>query len=164
MKKVMIAFMMVCVVNFTLFAGDTLSGIVKSVIDGNTIEIEGDNNEIHTIQLTGIDSPEPGQEYGDQAKAYLEKLVLQKSVVISLTGKDRWGNQLATVIIDGNRDIRHDLLKVGLAWTAERNPLPELEAIKELARKDAKGLWKQDNPTPPWIYRRQQTMMQVKGS
>jgi micrococcal nuclease len=84
-------------------------------------------------------------------------------VEINVVGKDRWGNQQATVIMNG-LDIRMELLKEGLAWTAERNPLPELESVKELARKSTKGLWKQDNPTPPWTYRRQQTMMQVKGS
>jgi len=163
MKKVMF-FLLVGVAHFTLLAGDTLSGKVKSVIDGNTLEIVGENNEIHTIHLAGIDCPELNQEYGDRAKTRLEKLTLKKNVVISLTGKDRWGNQHATVMIDGNVDIRLALLKEGLAWTAERNPLPELESVKEMARESGTGLWKQDNPTPPWVFRRQQTMMQVKGS
>lgn len=80
-----------------------------------------------------------------------------------MVGKDRWGNQQATIIMNGI-DIRVELLKEGLAWTAERSPLPELESVKEQARQNTKGLWKQDNPIPPWVYRRQQTMMQVKGS
>ncbi len=162
--KRLIFFLLAYGLYFTLFAGDTLSGKVKSVIDGNTIEIEGNNMEIRTIQLAGIDSPELGQAFGEDAKKHLEKLILQKNVVISFTGKDRWGNQLATVLIDGSTDIRVELLKEGLAWTAERNPLPELESVKESARKNTKGLWIENNPTPPWIYRRQQTMMQVKGS
>ncbi len=163
MKKVMF-FLLAGVAHFTLLAGDALSGKVKSVIDGNTLEIVGENNEIHTIHLAGIDCPELTQEFGGDAKARLEKIALQKNVVISLTGKDRWGNQHATVMLDGKVDIRLELLQEGLAWTAERNPLPELESVKELARESGKGLWKQDSPTPPWTYRRQQTMLQVKGS
>lgn len=147
---------------YALFAGDSHSGIVKAVIDGNTLEIET-NNEVQTIQLAGIDCPELGQAYGEHAKAHLEKLALQKIVEINLVGKDRWGNQLAIVMIN-DIDIRIELLKEGLAWTAERNPLPELESVKETARKKSKGLWEQDNPTPPWVYRRQQTNLQVKGS
>jgi len=56
------------------------------------------------------------------------------------------------------------LLETGLAWTAERDPIQELEAIKEKARAKGKGLWKDQDPTPPWIYRRQQTLTQLKSS
>lgn len=162
--KRLIFFLLAYFLYFMMFANDPISGKVKSVIDGNTLEIEGENHEIHTVQLAGIDSPELGQDYGDHAKAHLEKLALKKIVVINLVGKDRWGNQQATVMIDGTVDIRLELLKEGFAWTAERNPLPELESVKELARKSTKGLWEQENPTPPWVYRRQQSMLQVKGS
>jgi len=48
--------------------------------------------------------------------------------------------------------------------TAERNPIDELESIKEKAKEKGKGLWKEQDPTPPWIYRRQQSMMQPKSS
>ena len=162
--KRLIFFLLAYFLYFAVFAaGENISGKVKSVIDGNTLEIETAANEIHTIQLAGIDSPELGQDYGDHAKMHLEKLALQKNVEVTLVGKDRWGNQLATVTINGV-DIRMELLKEGLAWTSERNPLPELESIKEGARQNTKGLWKQENPTPPWVYRRQQTMAQVKGS
>jgi len=162
MKRI-IFFLLAFFLYYMLFAGDSLTGKVKSVIDGNTLEIEV-GNEVHTIQLEGIDSPELGQEYGDHAKAHLEKLALQQKVTITFTSKDRRGNQLGTVLLNGNVDIRLELLKEGLAWTAERNPLPDLESVKEYARQNSKGLWKQENLTPPWVYRRQQTMMQVKGS
>lgn len=162
MKRI-IFFLLAYFLYFVLFAGDGLSGKVNSVIDGNTLEIIFDNDEVLTIQLAGIDCPELGQEYGEHAKVHLEKLALQKNAEITIVGKDRWGNQLATVVIKGV-DIRYELLKEGLAWTAERNPLPELESVKEIARQNTKGLWKQENPTPPWVYRRQQTMLQVKGS
>lgn len=163
MKRI-IVFLLAIFLYFTLFANETLSGKVKSVIDGNTLEVEGKNNEVHVIQLAGIDCPELGQEFGDHAKTHLENLILRKDVVVTFTGKDRLGNYLATVLVDGKTDIRLELLKEGLAWTAERNPLPELESVKESARENEKGLWKTENPTPPWVYRRQQTMVQVKGS
>jgi len=162
--KRLIVLLLAIFLYYALFAGESIPGMVKSVIDGNTLEIAGNDNEIYTIQLSGIDCPELGQEYGDRAKAHLEKIALQKNVVINLEGKDRWGNKLATVFLNGTVDIRLELLKEGLAWTAERNPLSELESVKEQARKKTKGLWKQDNPTPPWVYRRQQTMLTPKES
>lgn len=162
--KTLIVFFLSIVVQVNLVAGDEISGKVKSVVDGNTLEIEDENNEIQVVQLTGIDCPELNQEYGADAKSFLEKLVLKKKITFSVTGKDRWGKQLAIVLINGRVDVRMEILKEGLAWTAERNPQQELEVVKEVAKEEAKGLWKQNNPTPPWVFRRQQTMLQPKES
>ncbi len=137
---------------------------VISVIDGNTIEMIADDNETYTIMLYGIDSPELGQEFGEQAKKFLEKRILNKKVNVNIQGKDRWGNRLGIVLIEGTVDPRYELLEAGLAWTAERNPIQDLETIRETARNKGKGLWKEQDPTPPWIYRRQQTMTQFKSS
>ncbi|MEJ0056917.1 MAG: thermonuclease family protein [Bacteroidota bacterium] len=114
--------------------------------------------------LQGVDSPDPGQNYAEQAKRFLGTLLLNKSVTITIHGKDRYGNRLGEIQIDGNTDPRHELIKEGLAWTSEKEPIAELESLKEQARAEGKGLWKDENPTPPWIYRRQQTLTQQKSS
>ncbi|HEY8936296.1 MAG TPA: thermonuclease family protein [Cyclobacteriaceae bacterium] len=145
-------------------ASEEITGKVISVIDGNTLEILSSANETHKVMLAGIDSPELQQEFGDKAKKFLEKITLEKSVTVKMVGKDRWGNYLAEVVVEGKFDPRVELLKEGLAWTAERNPLPELEEYRTKAQEKGKGLWKQNDPTPPWIYRRQQTMLQPKSS
>jgi endonuclease YncB( thermonuclease family) len=124
----------------------------------------GPDKEVKKIVLVGIDSPELGQEYGDKAKKFLEKLILEKNVVVKLMGKDRWGNYLAIVTIGDKTDPRIELLKEGLAWTAERNPIPELEIHRTRAQEKGRGLWKEGNQTPPWIFRRQQSMLEAKGS
>ena len=147
----------------SVWANDGISGKVVTVIDGNTLEVIGDDNETIKVSLVGIDCPELGQEYGDKAKKFLEKMILEKDVTVKLHGKDRWGNYLA-IVIKGDVDPRVELLKEGLAWTAEKNPVPELEEYKEKAREKNKGLWKQESPIAPWIYRRQQTMLQPKSS
>ncbi|MBS1556372.1 MAG: thermonuclease family protein [Bacteroidetes bacterium] len=142
---------------------EVISGKVVAVLDGNTLEVFTSENETYKILLYGIDCPELGQEFGERAKMFLEKLVLNKSVNAEIQGKDRWGNRLAIVLIDG-KDPREELLQEGLAWTAERNPIDTFESIKEKAKQKGKGLWKDQEPTPPWIYRRQQTMTQFKSS
>jgi micrococcal nuclease len=55
-------------------------------------------------------------------------------------------------------------LKEGFAWTSEKDPTPELEIHRTEAQQKSKGLWKESNPTPPWTYRRQQTMLAPKES
>jgi endonuclease YncB( thermonuclease family) len=144
------------------FEQNELSGKVVSVIDGNTIELMADDNESYKIMLFGIDSPELEQEFGEKAQRFLQKLILDKKVSVTIQGKDRWGNRLGIILIDGKVDPRFDLLEAGLAWTAERNPIEELETVKEKAREKGKGLWKEKDPTPPWIFRREQTMLQPK--
>ncbi len=139
------------------------NGKVVLVIDGNTVEVAGVDGETKRVMLIGIDSPELGQAYGDVAKKYLEKLVLRKNVSLSIKGKDRWGNLLGEILVNGVDDPRVDMLKEGLAWTAEKNPNPELEPYRSFAQQKGRGLWKEENPTPPWLYRRQQTMMEAKS-
>lgn len=152
-----------CFTVTTAFANGT-PGKVTSVADGNTVEVLGADNETYTIVLAGIDSPELTQEYGDKARQYLEKILLNKDVIIHFHGKDRKGNHLAVVLLKGKIDPRVELLKEGLAWTAEKDPLPALEAHRTSAQEKGKGLWREENPTPPWTYRRQQSMMQPKSS
>jgi micrococcal nuclease len=145
-------------------AQQNLNGKVTTVIDGNTVEVSSQNNEKHKVLLVGIDSPELGQEYGSEAKLFLEKLTLNKSVTVQFKGKDRFGNHLAVLMVNGKNDARVELLKEGLAWTAEKNPSEDLEPYKTWAQRKGKGLWKQDNPVPPWIYRRNLTMAKPKSS
>lgn len=149
-------------VSSIVFAENELTGKVVSVIDGNTVELVTDESESYKILLFGIDSPELGQEYGDKAHQLLQKMILDKKVNVKIQGKDRWGNRLGIVLIEGILDPRLELLRAGLAWTAEKDPIQELESIKEKAREKGKGLWKEKDPTPPWTYRREQTMLQPK--
>lgn len=145
-------------------AQQELKGKVVEVIDGNTISVLFPSGERTTYLLAGIDSPELGQEFGDQSRKLLEKLILNKEVSLTTQGKDRKGVWIALVLTEDNKDPRVELLRQGLAWTAERNPDQELEAYRKFAMEKGKGLWKQDNPVPPWMFRRNQSMMTAKSS
>jgi micrococcal nuclease len=142
----------------------TMQGKVTRVIDGNTLEFMSTEGEKYTILLSGIDCPELSQSFGDEARICLEKLSLNKSAAVTIKGKDRAGNSVAEVLIDGKRDPRIQLLKEGLAWTDENNAESELESYRSASQSRKKGLWKEENPTPPWTHRRQQSMMVPKSS
>ena len=148
----------------TAALAEDLQGKVIGVLDGNTLQIVCEQNQTHVVQLIGIDSPELLQEYGEESKKYLEKIALGKIVTVRIEGKDRRGNPLAIVMVNGKRDLRVELLEEGLAWTSEKNPQPDLEACRTRAENKGLGLWKQNNPTPPWIFRRQQSMLEPKTS
>jgi micrococcal nuclease len=161
--KTLVLIVLTSMIQVVGLANDVVTARVISVIDGNTLEIRGEDNETRKVILAGIDSPELTQEFGEKAKKLLEKLALEKDVTVQITGKDRTGTSIGIVIIE-DKDPRLELLKEGLAWTSEKNPLPDLETVRLKAQEKGKGLWKQDNPTPPWTYRREQTMLQPKSS
>jgi endonuclease YncB( thermonuclease family) len=162
MKSVTVVWMWVALSTAT-YALHQITGRVTTVIDGNTVEVVDQQGESYKVVLAGIDCPELGQEYGEEAKLHLEKLVLTKNIIVEIQGKDRSGNYLGIVFVD-DLDPRMDLLNHGLAWAAEKGSMPGLKDLEGRARQRSTGLWEQENPTPPWVFRRQQSMMTVKGS
>lgn len=165
MKKVMLGLSLVLALLCGLVAAeDQIQGKVSEVIDGNTLILETGENETLTILLHGIDSPEPGQQYADESTQLLKELLLDRTITASITGRDPKGNRYAKIELEGTPDPRHELLRAGLAWPAERHNDPELETLKEEARRKNVGIWQDENPTPPWTYRREQTQQQAKGS
>lgn len=136
---------------------------VINVIDGNTVEILTDENEVLKISFKEVDSPEIGQEYGKQAKEFTEALLLKKKVFVEMKGKDMWGNRLASITLKNGKKIEEELLKAGMAWhntlKSTDASLAELEAI---TKEKKVGLWENTDPVEPWIYRRQQSMLTAK--
>lgn len=163
-RLILLILMVIVAVLSARASDEILEAEVSAIVDGNTLTVKFKDDDAYDVQLSGIDSPELNQEFGEQAKQFLLKKALNKRVKVQLVGKDRWGNRLAVVWLKGEVDLRVELLKEGLAWTAERNPLPELENVRIEAQNKGKGLWQAIEPTPPWVFRRQQSMLEAKGS
>lgn len=149
--------------SFDVATDNIITGKVVKVIDGNTFQVRGDDNQTHKILLVGIDSPELGQEFGREAKKFLEKLILGKKVTLHFMGSDRNGNPIMEVRINGVKDPRIELLKEGLAWTTENSAPGDLEQYRSSAQLRNKGLWQQNNPVPPWIYRKEKSVLAQKS-
>lgn len=144
-------------------AGDVrIMGTVTTVVDGNTLEINTSEGPMK-VYLYGIDCPELDQAYGDKAKARLENLLLNRQVTVDLIKRDRKGNHFALVFTDVGDDPRIDLLREGLAWTVEDGSAQDLEPYRTFAQQKRRGLWRDNKPKPPWVFRREQSMLQPKG-
>lgn len=140
------------------------TGTVVSVVDGNTLMVKVADEELK-ILLAGIDCPELDQAFGDEARKLVEKLLVGKEVQIDIVGKDRKGIRIATVtLLKNGNDPREELLRQGLAWVEEKNQHPPFVELQTWAREKHRGLWGDDAPTPPWVFRRQQTMTAPKSS
>ena len=141
-----------------------MKGKITRIIDGNTLEFMSSEGDKYTILLSGIDCPELTQAYGDEARLCLEKLALNKTATVNVKSKDRTGKAIAEVLIDGKKDPRIQLLKDGLAWIEEGAATADLETYRAASQSKKKGLWKDSNPTPPWTFRHQQSMLTPKSS
>ncbi len=83
---------------------------VERVIDGDTIVA----NE--SIRLLGINSPERGELYYNEAKEYLEELILNKTIKLEF-GKERKDkyNRILAYVYYNNKNINLELVQNGYA-------------------------------------------------
>jgi endonuclease YncB( thermonuclease family) len=133
---------------------ETFSGKVVSVTDGDTLGVLRDGREVK-IRLHGIDAPEIGQAFGDNAKRFASSQVYGKTVSVRVLDRDRYGRFVGVVTVGSGPSLNEALVKDGLAWWyhqygATERALAEAEIDARAARR---GLWKDSNPTPPWAFR-----------
>jgi len=138
-----------------------VEGKVSAILAGDTFEVTTQDGEVYPIVLKGIDSPEIKQEFGPEAKQFLEELLSERDVMVYLHGKDRFRNYIGIAMVGEDVDIRVNLVREGFAWITEA--ASELDALRADAVANRRGLWAQDNPTPPWVFRRQQSMLEAKS-
>ncbi len=138
---------------------DTYTARVVGVTDGDTVNVLDETRVQHKIRLAGIDAPEKAQPYGQRSKQHLAELVFGKEVVLDCGKRDRYKREICVVGLDG-QDINLALVQTGFSWwyrqyaheqtSAQRHDYAAAEAA---AREARRGLWADDNPTPPWEWR-----------
>jgi len=138
-------------------SGIKFSGEVTRVVDGDTIYISTEEGQVK-IRLLGIDCPEKNQPYGDKATQFAYDMVMGKTITaIAEEGNvyDRYGRFLGNVLLEDGRNFNEELVRNGLAWHYKQySNDPVLEELEEKAREEKKGLWAEENPMPPWEWRR----------
>lgn len=91
-----------------IYGGNSV--LIERVVDGDTLQpIEGEN-----IRLLGINTPERGDLFYEEAKEFLEDLVLNKTVRLEFLGEktDKYGRTLAYVFIDG-KNVNLEIVENG---------------------------------------------------
>jgi len=85
---------------------------VVRIIDGDTIEIENKTS----VRLLGINTPERGEKYYQEAKEFLELEVLGEEVGLEFVGDryDKYGRLLAYVHF-GNKNVNVEIVRTGFA-------------------------------------------------
>ncbi|WP_310598964.1 thermonuclease family protein [Desulfobulbus sp.] len=132
-------------------------GVVTRVLDGDSFRIKREN-QLVTIRLYGIDSPEYGQACWREAKEGATTLLLGKKVRVESMATDRYGRTVALVDFRGQL-VNAELVGRGLAWVYRHyctaQPLcKRLDALEEVARDGRLGIWREGRPVPPWVWKR----------
>ena len=138
----------------------TLTGKVVGVTDGDTLTLlEGKTQ--YKIRLAEIDAPESRQPFGSRAKQALSDKVFGKTVRVQSARQDRYGRTLGTVEVDG-RNVNLELVREGMAWHYKHfSKSKTFAAAEQEARKAKAGLWADQDPVPPWEWRKQKRNLKM---
>lgn len=135
-------------------AGARFTAHCLSVVDGDTINVLHDGVKEKVI-FYGIDCPELGQAFGDEARRFTDDRCYKKDVTLEDHGRDSKGRTIAVVYLTDGTNLNQELVKCGLAWWSDKYA-PDDVRLKQLhaSAKEARlGLWTDSDPIPPWIWR-----------
>lgn len=140
-------------------------GQVVGIADGDTITVLHDGKE-RKVRLSGIDSPEKKQAFGNKAKQYTSDLVFGKTIQIDVESRDRYGRCVAEVTLPDGRNLNDLILENGYAWWYKKYSRSVHRGTLEAnARIEGRGLWSAPQPEPPWQFRAAKTTARkVTGS
>lgn len=134
---------------------------VLKVHDGDTITVKPENTDSQvSVRLNRIDAPELRQPYGIESREFLKDKILNKQVNVDPLKKlDKYGRTVAEVyIVDEPLDVNREMVAKGFAWRYvkyDRSNYSDLKVLEEFARDQKLGLWQEENPVAPWIFRKQ---------
>ncbi|HGX3953885.1 TPA: thermonuclease family protein [Escherichia coli] len=155
LTKLLLAIMIVVFPVASWGNSTTFEAKVVKIVDGDTITALDAQNTTIKIRMYGIDAPESKQAFGQKAKQALTTAIATKIVTVIDHGTDIYGRMLGTIWLDGY-DINASMVDSGYAWVYrfEDNAIvPGYIKYESAAQKEAKGLWADTNPVPPWQWR-----------
>jgi micrococcal nuclease len=119
------------------------------VVDGDTLEVSGPGGEM-TVRVIGVNTPESGECFGDEATEVLAGLVAGADLVLveDRSDVDRFGRALRYVETAEGVDVGAELVAGGFA-IARRYPPDDARAdvyadLQREAQREQRGLWAPD--------------------
>ncbi|HLC63158.1 MAG TPA: thermonuclease family protein [Candidatus Nanoarchaeia archaeon] len=117
--------------------------LVARIIDGDTLEI----NSSYKIRLSGINTPETGECYYQEAKQFLSSLTLNQEIYLErdITNKDVYGRFLRYIYIQDDL-INSILVEEGYAkvydkYANDTKRYQQLKRIEDPAKTNMLGVW-----------------------
>jgi micrococcal nuclease len=141
MYRIAVALIALCLVVLPVLSCGTANVFV---IDGDTIRLS--NGE--RVRYIGIDAPEKGEPYFEEATRANEQLVQNRSLSLEtdVTNEDRYGRLLRYVFAEDIL-VNAELVRQGLALVYRRGKFPDekyFDALRQAAEEAAaagRGIW-----------------------
>jgi len=129
-------------ISLPVACSETGSPRVYRVIDGDTILVSGGEY----IRYIGIDSPERGEPYYEEATELNRSIVENMPLILEkdVSDEDRYGRKLRYVYVN-DIFVNAEIVRQGLAFARSYPPdtkyQPYLEMMESEARINRRGLW-----------------------
>jgi endonuclease YncB( thermonuclease family) len=135
---------------------DSFEATVTVVRDGDTVDVVDSDGETIRVRLHGIDAPEHGQRFNRESAAYVKGVVAGRKVRIRRVDVDQFERLIGEIWL-GDQRVNGEIVRAGFAWHYRQyaGDDSELALAEAEARRDRRGLWADDRPLPPWVWRRQ---------
>lgn len=134
-------------------ARTTGQATVVNIVDGDTIDIEINGQE-YRVRYIGIDTPERGTEFYNEATLANSNLVAGRQVVLEkdVSETDQFGRLLRYVYLADGTFVNAWLVRNGLAQASTYPPdvahAEEFQQLQQQAREEGAGLWAGQAPVP----------------
>lgn len=118
---------------------------VVKVLDGDTVDLSGGDR----LRLMGVDTPERGEAFHDEAVEFLRKAALGKSTTLEYGSerRDKYGRLLGYLFVDG-KFVNEEILLNGLAYVyifkeidKKSDEMKRLILAQRSAIENRQGLW-----------------------
>ena len=116
---------------------------VTNIIDGDTIDL----NNSERIRLSGINTPEIGECYYNEAKNELGNLILNNDVYLEkdMTNRDKYSRLLRYVYLNdllvNSYLVQNGYAKVYDKYEYDTKKYEELKLVEEIAKSNNLGVW-----------------------
>ena len=150
-------FLLFLLFSFTsLFSQTTLTAKVVGIKDGDTVVVLDSLNNQTTLRLAEVDCPEKNQPFGTKAKQFTSDQIYLKTIKYVVTDTDRYGRSIAMIYYDtDNKYLSAEIIKAGMGWHYKRySTSKELALFEDNAKKNKIGLWIDNNPIEPSVWRK----------
>ncbi len=130
------------------------SGKVIKIVDGDTFDVLTADNKTVRIRMNGIDAPEKKQPFGQKSKDHLAALCFGNEVLIKPKNYDRNKRLIADAFTASGKDLSREMVRSGYAWHFKKYSSDKKLADDENhARSVRAGLWADNEPVAPWVFR-----------
>jgi endonuclease YncB( thermonuclease family) len=133
-------------------------GRAEKISDGDTITLLTKDFERVRVRLYGIDAPEKSQPAGAQSTLALKELIDGQTIEVEEVDTDRYSRVVGLITVNGQL-VNQALVEGGWAWLYPnycrlKEICESMAGAEKRARSRSLGLWRDQNPIPPWRWRK----------